>query len=82
MSSPGPGRLAGTCGPSRLEGAGPGRAGGGARGGSVQNVHLEGHRAVSQALAVRPGSRWQVPGGRGEAPGGAQSRMSVSKGTR
>lgn len=27
VSSPGPGRLAGTCGPSRLEGAGPGRRG-------------------------------------------------------
>lgn len=39
-------------------------------------------RAVSQALVVRPGSREQVLGGLGAAPGGPQSRMSVSKGTR
>ena len=41
-----PGRLAGTCGPSRLEVAGPGRARGSARGGSVQNVRLEGYQVI------------------------------------
>ena len=68
-----PGRLAGTCGRSRLEGARPG-----------MQTQAGRAREASGALDPRPDSRlletW-VSLGAGR-PGGPQSRMSVSKGTR